>query len=288
MEAYYRPIIDFLLMSRGIDISKYDPDFLKKTILKRMEDVSAESAEHYYAHLIENSIETEHFLQSLMISYTEFFRNPLTFATLEKIVIPSLVRTNLKAGRKELRVWSAACAAGQETYSIAMLLKEIQHGFGNTLNFRIFATDHSEKALAEASLGRYHPSAMNRLTLKRADTWFTRSGEMYEVKPGLKENIDFSLFDLFNKQYSCPPASIFGDFDMVFCANLLFYYAPEYRKIIISKATRCLTPNGYLITGESEREIMLQHGFREIFPHSAIFRKAEKILPGKRMAVTFF
>ena len=90
--------------------------------------------------------------------------------------------------------------------------------------------------------------------MKRAKQWFRKHYETYSVVKKLKKNIDFSVFDLFDDHLSCPPESIFGDFDIVFCANLLFYYKPEFRKIILEKTCNSLAKGGYLITGESERE----------------------------------
>jgi chemotaxis methyl-accepting protein methylase len=80
------------------------------------------------------------------------------------------------------------------------------------------------------------------------------------------------VFDLFSEQLSCPPASIFGDFDLMVCANLLFYYKNEDRKIILKKAGKCLAKGGFIITGETERDILIRHNYHEVFPQSAIFQ----------------
>ncbi|MFT3752653.1 MAG: CheR family methyltransferase [Paludibacter sp.] len=89
----------------------------------------------------------------------------------------------------------------------------------------------------------------------------------------MKKNIDFSVFDLFDTNFSCPPASIFGNFDFVFCANLLFYYSAECRAGIIEKVNNSLADNGLLVTSETEREMLIQAGFKEVYPQSAIFMK---------------
>ena len=111
------------------------------------------------------------------------------------------------------------------------------------------------------------------MNLMRVKQWFLNDKETYTINPLLKNNIDFSVLDLFNEQLSCPPASIFGDFDIVVCANLLFYYKQEFRKIILDKATNCLANNGYLVVGKTERDILLQHNFHEVYPQSGIFQK---------------
>jgi len=146
-------------------------------------------------------------------------------------------------------------------------------GENNAFSYRIFATDVDELQINKAMKGEYLPEAMGNLTMKRLKRWFSKQGNAYAVKEELKRNIDFSEFDLANEHYSSPPASIFGGFDMVLCANLLFYFKDEYRETILRKVGSNLTGGGYLITGESEREIVLSHKYHEVFPQSAIFMK---------------
>ena len=92
-------------------------------------------------------------------------------------------------------------------------------------------------------------------------------------------NFYLKAFDLisfcimsFNTELSFPAASIFGDFDLIFCANVLFYYKPEFQSLIINKLKKGLSKEGYIITGEAERTIFLNNNFKEEFPHSAIFK----------------
>jgi len=273
MKETNQHITDFLLQSIGVDISKYDETFLHKSIQKRMAETHSSSAEEYYTYLEQNSLEGKHFRESLNISYSEFFRNPLTYATLERIVLPSIALLKKTTNRKEIRIWSAACAAGQEPYSLAMLLEELKNGDGEKIKYRIFASDQNEAQVIEAQKGQYSAESLNNLSLRRVKQWFTQQGDLYTIKQELKANIDFSVFDLFSEKLSCPAASIFGDFDLVVCANLLFYYKPEYQQVILEKTGRCRAKNGYFISGETERDILMRHNFQEVFPQSGIFNR---------------
>jgi len=265
-------IIQILQEFHGIDVSKYEDTFLNKTFRKRITQTHCNSTEEYYSLLKEKSKEGERFFDSLNICYSDFFRNPLTFAVLERIILPALCLKKRNTMQKEIRVWSAACAAGQETYSLAMLLEEVSNCDNEKMNFRIFATDKSEIIVNEAIKGKYSYNDLSNVNLKRVNQWFTKDGDAYNVNKELKKNIVFSVFDLLSDQFSCPPASIFGDFDLVICANLLFYYKPEYQKKIIEKTGNSLSTEGYLITGETERDILMRHNFNEVFPQSAIFK----------------
>ena len=273
MEETNRKIVGILMSLHGIDLTKFDAYFLERSVRKRIKETHCASEAAYFNILENNKKEGIILLDSLNISYTEFFRNPLTFAVLERILLPSIVLKRKNTKQKEIRIWSAACAGGQEAYSLAMLMEERINEGKNKLNYRIFVTDQKGSQVNAAQEGRYAATDLNNLNLKRVNQWFTSNGDTFTVKNELKKYIDFSVFDLFNDQLSCPPASIFGDFDLVICANILFYYKPEYQKKILEKIGGSLALDGYLVTGETERDVILKQDFGEVFPQSGIFQR---------------
>jgi len=261
-----------LKQSHCLDISRYDESFLGNSIKKRIQETRCDSFEDYCDYLEHTHEEGKTFCQSLHVHYSEFFRDPLTFALLERLIIPELIQKKTTNPQKEIRIWSAGCAAGQEAYSMAILLEEMITSINPGLKYRIFATDLDENVLAVARTGCYSADALKNVGLQRAETWFTRQGENYVVQPAIQQRIDFSIFDLLAEERSCPPASIYGEFDLVFCCNLLIYYQPPYRKLILEKFARCLARDAYLVTGEAERVIALAHHYREVYPSAAILR----------------
>ena len=275
MEETNRKIVGILMSLHGIDLTKFDAYFLERSVRKRIKETHCASEAAYFNILENNKKEGIILLDSLNISYTDFFRNPLTFAVLERIILPSVILKRGNARQKEIRIWSAACAGGQEAYSLAMLMEEQINEGTNKLNYRIFVTDLKGPQVNAAQEGRYAATDLNNLNLNRVNQWFTRNGDTFTVKNELKKNIDFSVFDLFNDQLSCPPASIFGDFDLVICANILFYYRPEYQNKIIKKISDSMAQGGYLVTGETERDRLLKQNYIEVFPQSCIFQRME-------------
>jgi chemotaxis methyl-accepting protein methylase len=267
-------IIRVMGRTHGRDISMHDEAFLAKSLDKRLAATGIKSAAEYCDVLSSDSTEAEAFSSSLNITYSEFFRNPLTFAVIEQLVLPGLVEEKQKAGRGEIRVWSAGCAAGHEAYSIAMLLNELTDDKGNSVAFRIFATDRSDTELASARRGVYDSTAVRNVRLKHIQKYFSVKGESYSIVESLKDRLDFSFYDLLEEHSVCPPACIYGDFDLVLCGNLLFYYRPDIRRLILNKVYRALSPGGYLATGEAEREIVAKHeGFRAVVTPSSVFQK---------------
>jgi chemotaxis protein methyltransferase CheR len=254
-----------------IDVSMYDDSFLAKTLDARIAETGCETLEAYDTLLGRDGAEVDALVTALHIGYSAFFRNPLTFAVLERIILPEIIRKAREAGRREVRIWSAGCAAGQEPCSVAILLEELLEKTGRAFDYRIFATDVREAQIVLAHTGVYTPDALGNAGLQRITRWFSPQGSGYKALPKLAGRIDFSVHDLLGSRLRSPPPSIFGDFDLILCCNLLFYYSAKCRKSILEKLGHSLGREGYLVTGETERGFMIENGHHEMFPQSAVF-----------------
>ncbi len=273
MTGEVKIVSELLFVSHGMDVSKFDDSFLRKSLNKRMSATGIDSFGDYCLYIQTSKSEADAFFDSLNINFSEFFRNPITFAYLEQLIFPALIEKKRHDKQKEIRIWSAACATGQEALSMAILFDEIYQTSRVNISCRIFATDINKEELENAHKGVYMSSCLSKTTLRRIQSYFTQQGDMFTISPSLYKYIEFSVFDLLTDKCSCPPTSVYGNFDLVFCSNLLFYYKKEYRQIILEKAGNFLAPDGYLITGDSEREILKEHNYKEVFLNSGIFRK---------------
>jgi chemotaxis methyl-accepting protein methylase len=256
----------------GFDLSQYDDAFLKQAVERRCETKEIKDLQSYEIYIAGNETEAQNLAQSLIITHTEFFRNALTFAHLEQWIIPSLL--DKKPEHSELRVWSAGCSTGQEAYSIAMLLENASEKKHQTFRYRIIATDISEAALNLAKKGEYREEAIQNIRVRDINEFFERSGEQYLVNERLKRNVSFSQYDLLDPLSANPEESIFGNFDLIICSNVLYYYKNKSQGFILRKLVNALAGNGYLVTGEAERQNVLKYsGLRAVVPPSPIFQK---------------
>ncbi len=257
------------------DLKLFDCVFVSQILEKRLQETGLNSLFGYLEFSEGQAGEAENFRRALYIGYSEFFRNPLTFAALEQVVIPGLIRNLKNRGKKEIRIWSAACAEGQEAFSIAMILEEMGMLHGSRPSYRIFATDISETMISSCEKGVFGMKSLQNVPLHYYQKYFTGQEELFSVVPSLARNITFSVFNLLDEEYACPPGCIFGDFDIIFCSNLLFYYRPDIKHTIIKKLARCLSPEGRLVTGETERDLIAGPIFREEIPQTCIFIKKD-------------
>jgi len=267
-------IIHLMNTTYGLDISPYSNSFLTNTLKNRMETTLIQSVREYGEYLGMHHGETEAFYRSLQVSYSEFFRNPLTFAILEQLVLPRVIEQKKSSVHSEIRIWSAGCAAGQESYSIAILLDELSTVATRPVPYRIFATDRSEAELTLAKMGVYDARAIQNVRMKHIHQYFTSNHDTWSIAQKLKDRIEFSLYDFLDTRSFSPPGCIFGDFDLITCCNLLLYYQPEIQQIILKKISRALTDGGYLACGETERAIIDRSNlFVEVGCQSAVYRK---------------
>jgi chemotaxis protein methyltransferase CheR len=239
-----------------LDVAAFEPSFLVRTLERRAQATGSVSALDYLTQrLVQDHAEATAFHRSLRVSYTSFFRDPFTFALLESRVIRDLMADTTRPNRGALRVWSAGCATGQEAWSMAILLDELASSPEQHRAWRIFGTDLSESDLAVANSGVYSAEEVSNVRLRHLNACFTRQGTAFAVATRLREHVGFAPYDLLDATTTCPPASIFGGFDLVLCCNVLLYYRRAQQSLILDKLVGCLVPGGYLVVGETERQI---------------------------------
>jgi chemotaxis protein methyltransferase CheR len=270
--ALVSDLTEVLRQAHGLDVSCYADAFLARSFARRWQAMAGMHSAGYLQLLGRDRGEAETFAQLLHIHHSEFFRDPFVFATLEHRLLPGLAKAKASSDYPEIRVWSAGCAAGEEAYSIAILLSELCDRWDVPVRFRLFATDSSDEQLGLACVGAYPASVMGNVQKRHLERWFSRQGDAYVVVPELRKQVDFSLHSLLGEHSVAPSTSIFGGFDVVLCCNVLFYYRPECQRSILDKLGRCLAQGGYLVTGEAEREVVLAAGFQALALPAAIFQ----------------
>jgi chemotaxis protein methyltransferase CheR len=266
-------VVRLMDQTLGLDVSCYDESFLAASLEKRLSATEIDAIPRYLERVAIDRAEALALYNSLNIGYSEFFRNPLTFSLLEQLVLPSLINERERSGCGEIRIWSAGCAAGQEAYSLAILLEELASERGVAIPYRIIASDVSDAQLAVARNGIYDDAAVRNVRLRHLARFFSARGKSFAIASRIRDRVDFSTFNLLDERSISPPASIYGDFDIILCCNLLFYYRPDARLRILGRLRRCLSPDGFLVTGEAEREMVQQlGGFRAMALPAAVFR----------------
>jgi chemotaxis protein methyltransferase CheR len=273
-----KPILDYLMKKRGFDFSGYHPAMLERRIGQRLTAIACEDFNKYLSCLQESPAELDKLLDVITINVSRFFRDSLTFELIADRILPTIVLEKSRLKDHSLRVWSTGCARGEEPYSMAILIHELLRKEKFAMNLHLFATDIDCGALADAGKALYPPSGIANIKHRLLTKYFTAEGTHFRLIPDIKNLVTFSLYDMLDKKHGVPPESVFGNFDMVLCRNLLIYFNIEYQDTIFAKLHHSLSQNGILILGEAETPTMAyRRHFSRVVDFSPIYRKRQVI-----------
>jgi two-component system CheB/CheR fusion protein len=261
----------------GIDFKQYKRSTILRRLQRRMAAVSTGTLDEYAQYLERHSEEYARLVSSFLINITEFFRDPDFFDYLRKEVIPELI-TYAREHDRQLRVWSAGCATGEEAYSLAILLAEILGDDLEHFNIRIFATDIDADAIAFARRGIYPAATLAALSPEYVLRYFTPAEDGFAVTKRIRGLVIFGEHDLGQR-------APFPHIDLVLCRNVLIYFTTELQRHTLQVFAFSLREGGYLVLGTAETPSPAKNLFVPVQARLRIYRRhGERVLvPPVRM-----
>jgi len=227
-----------------IDLSHYKDKQMRRRLGSWLSRSAAPDWDSYLALLEVDGSEREKFRNYLTINVSQFFRDPLRWATLQNDVLPSLLGADKDNGRtgSRIRIWSAGCSIGAESFSLAILLEELAPG---SKHF-ILGTDIDRGALQRArNGGPYSEEDVREVSERRKDRCFKREGGAWYVREDIRRAVQFREQDLLNDN---PPMH----FDLIVCRNVVIYFTQETKAMLYHKFASHLKPGGILFLGGTE------------------------------------
>ena len=195
-------------------------------------------------------------VEAMTTNETFFFRDKTPFENFRSAVLPALLAARRTS--RTIRIWCAASSTGQEPYSLAMLLKEME---GDVAGWRIdlIATDLSNDVLAKARHGIYSQFEVQRgLPIKLLIKYFAQTGDMWQIAPEIRAMVKFQQLNLLSD------LSRLGTFDLIFCRNVLIYFDQEAKTGMLNRLGRAIAGDGYLVLGAAETVVGLTDSFRTV------------------------
>ena len=267
-------IMNFLHDQRGFDFSGNRLSILERRITKRLYPTKCSNFEEYFDYIILHPQECENLIDVLTINVSSFFRNSLTWEYTNKFLLPKLFEKKEANRESSIRFWSTGCASGEEPYSIAILINEFFKKENTKPNTHIFATDIDTEILKKAEKATFDMDAVKNIKLGLLRKYFIERSDLFTLKKEIKDMVSFSFFDLLDRKRYSPPGSVFGNFDIILCRNVLIYFNNEFQERIFDKLFRSLNKGGYLILGEAEVPIQkFKSEFRRIDKCCKIYQK---------------
>ena len=263
-DMHLRELLGILLTRAGRDFAGYKKPTLWRRVQRRMSLNRMDDLASYTRLLRQAANEVTALADDLLIHVTGFFRDGEAWESLRQRVIVPLVHE--RDQDSSIRCWVAACASGEEAYTLAMLLVEASEAANKRFDIKVFATDSSHSTLGKARNGVYAGGIESEITPERLERFFVREEAVYRVRPELRERVVFAPQDLLRD----PP---FSQLDIVSCRNLLIYLEAEAQKRVLAMLHFGLREGGALFLGTSETVPSSDELFEPIDKKARIFRR---------------
>jgi len=185
-----------------------------------------------------------------------FLRDLKPFELLKDRALPYYI--NQRAEERSLRIWCAAASSGQEPYSIAMVLREMAQDLSDW-NIDIVGSDISGEILDKALQGRYTQFEVQRgLPIQFLLKYFEQIDENWQINHEIRDMVSYQEFNLLEDP------SCFGNFDIVFCRNVLTYFDQQTKTSVLDRIAKIMPDDGLLFLGSSETVLGVSDQFRPI------------------------
>lgn len=203
-------------------------------------------------------------VEAMTINETLFLRDKIPFDHFRASIIPEILKA--RAARKSLRIWCAAGSTGQEPYSLAMCLKEMEHQLAGW-RVEIITTDLSREVLEKSKAGLYSQFEVQRgLPIQLLVRYFRQTGEFWQINPEIRAMVQHRQLNLLQD------FSQLGTFDVIFCRNVLIYFDQDTKINIFDRLGKAIEPDGFLVLGAAETVVGLTDMFSPFAGRHGLYR----------------
>ncbi|HEY3694346.1 protein-glutamate O-methyltransferase CheR [Phenylobacterium sp.] len=201
-------------------------------------------------------------VEAMTMGETSFFRDHKPFIRFRDEVLPDVVR---RRSGSPVRIWSAACAAGQEVYSLAMLV-DGQSPHLSGARIELYGSDLNERALEKAQSGLYTQFEVQRgLPIRQLVQHFEKADDMWILSPRIRQMVRWRRINLVGD------LSALGQFDVIFCRYLLSSLVAPMRARVLESLAMALAPGGYLVLGEGETAAAITDALQPLAGDGGLF-----------------
>jgi chemotaxis protein methyltransferase CheR len=246
-EDEFRRLCDFLYRRTGMVFTEAKRYYVERRVVERMSATGSGSFASYFARLrTDVQGEIEQFVNAFTVNETYFYREDHQLKCLSTDLLTERIRHKKKT--EPIRIWSAPCSTGEEPYSVAMWLLE-NWPLVDEYEIEIIGSDIDTAVLEAARAGIFGKRALMRLTPDLVEKYFARLGdENWRILDELRSSVQFSPANIVESKETRP----FGQFDVIFCRNVLIYFDDASRRVAAENLFENLLPGGFICLGHTE------------------------------------
>ena len=274
IDPIFRQIRDLVYKVCGIFQLEEKLYLMSDACARRMKVLAVRTPREYWDLLTAHAsreAELRQLLNEVTIGETCLFRSPPQLEALRKVILPELVEDKSKQVVKRLRVWSAGCSTGEESYTLAMTMLEESDRLLKGWTVEILATDLNDRSVDTAKAGIYGDYALRSTSEYFKRKYFSPLVEKkLEVRPEVKKLITFSRLNLQDDSRML----FMKGMDLIFCCNVLIYFDGPSKSKVVNHYYSNLNFGGYFFLGTSESLLNLNDKFHLVhFPGTIAYWK---------------
>jgi chemotaxis protein methyltransferase CheR len=274
IDPVWRQIRDLVYKVSGIYKAEEKLYLLAAGCERRMKNLEVKTARDYWDHLTAHPSrdgEMRQLLNEITIGETCLFRSQPQLDALRKVILPEAVADKTRQITKRLRIWSAGCSTGEESYTLAMNLMEENEGLLKNWTVEILATDLNDRSIETAKLGTYGDYALRCTPEYFRRKYFVASEDKkLQVRPEVKKLVNFSRLNLQDDSRML----FMKGMDVILCCNVLIYFDGPSKSKVINHFFSNLNFGGYFFLGTSESLLNLNDKFHLVhFPGAIAYWK---------------
>jgi len=262
----FEALLAYLKQSRNFDFTGYKPSSLIRRISKRLQTINVQGYSNYIDYLEVHPDEFNYLFDTILINVTAFFRDAEAWEYLRQEIIPQIVQD--KPFSQPIRIWSAGCASGEETYTLAIILAEVLGREQFRERVKIFATDLDNDALNQARHGTYSERQVQGISPDLLEKYFEQDTSGYTFNKDLRRSLIFGRHNLIQ---DAPISRI----DLLVCRNILMYFNSETQTKILNRFHFALNPKGFTFLGKAEMLFSRSNLFTPVDLKQRVFAKVE-------------
>lgn len=207
----------------------------------------------------------EDVVEAMTTNESFFFRDKTPFDHFKEIMMPHMLEA--RGSSRSVKIWCAAASTGQEPYSLAICLKEMGPKMAGWRT-RIIGTDLSAEVLEKAKAGLYSQFEVQRgLPIQLLLKYFEQKGDLWQIDAGIKAMVELRKLNLLEN------FSHLGEFDIIFCRNVLIYFDQPTKSEILGRLAKLMPEDGYLVLGAAETVVGLTDAFKPVPGKRGLFQR---------------
>lgn len=264
-EEFYK-LTAYIKRQYGINIKEEKKELLVGRLYRTLEKMQMKSFSEYYDYMVSDKTgkAVNQLIDRITTNHTYFMRESSHFDFLRQEALPYWEN---RIADRDLRLWCAACASGEEAYTLAMVINEFLGKSKMFWDAKILATDLSRQVLIKAERGFYKREDIKNLPLEWQKAYFEKVDEEFcAVRKILRDEVIFRQFNLMAVNYPFKKP-----LHIIFCRNVMIYFDEVSKREVVKRFYDALAVGGYLFIGKSESLGIELYGFRYVCP--SIYQK---------------